>query len=57
VNIAWEGNVKTVTEKCESCEEEFCGEGDFEVRGEVVCFTCYEDAMDDALFGDPFGEW
>jgi hypothetical protein len=47
---------KTV-EACEACQEDFCGDGSHEIKGEVICFTCYEEIMDDALFGDPFGEW
>lgn len=41
--------------KC-GCGERLTDEA-HEVNGEVVCFDCYGDIMDEALFGDPFGEW
>jgi formylmethanofuran dehydrogenase subunit E len=49
--------VEKIIEKCEWCSEKFCGDGEFEIKGKVICFACYEDTMDEALFGDPFGEW
>jgi hypothetical protein len=39
---------------CADCEQEFgtdvC-EDSFEVEGRIVCFDCFELAMDDILFG------
>lgn len=45
-------------ELCESCGEDCMVEGGgHEVKGELLCLDCYGDVMDDALFGDPYGEW
>ena len=43
-------------ESCYMCDE-VADEESHEINGRVVCFECYEDTMDEALFGDPFGEW
>lgn len=47
--------MEEIIEKCD-CGNEI-DEESFEIKGEVVCFDCYENIMDECLFGDPFGEW
>ena len=48
--------MEVVVEKC-GCGVVVASNEGHEVKGEVLCFDCYGDVMDEGLFGDPFGEW
>lgn len=49
-------NHKNVSEVC-GCGEIVESDEGHEIQGKVLCFDCFEVEMDEALFGDPFGEW
>jgi hypothetical protein len=46
-----------VSEVCGCGEVIEADDDSFEVKGEVMCFECWCECMDESLFGEPFGEW